>query len=246
VNVTVVPSGPLGYLTIWPTGQDQPHVSTLNSFDGRVKANAAIVPAGDLGAVSVFATNPTQVIIDINGYFVDPNLQLPNTLAFYSVQPCRILDTRNPAGPLGGPALTAGNARSFPILASGCGIPSTAQAYALNATVAPHGVPGYLTLWPAGQPQPYVSTLNSFTGTVVANAALVKAGASGYLNAYATDATDLILDINGYFAPAVPQNGALSYYPRAPCRIADTRIIPNGVFGGPRLPEAPPGTTRSG
>ena len=48
LNVTVVPMGPLAYLTIWPTGEGQPVVSNLNSLDGRVKANAAIVPAGVL------------------------------------------------------------------------------------------------------------------------------------------------------------------------------------------------------
>lgn len=36
---------------------------------GKVAANAAIVPAGQNGSVSVFVTNPTDVILDINGYF---------------------------------------------------------------------------------------------------------------------------------------------------------------------------------
>ncbi|HMD21976.1 MAG TPA: hypothetical protein VKH40_16750, partial [Alloacidobacterium sp.] len=31
LNVTVVPGGSLGYLTLWPTGQTQPVVSLLNS-----------------------------------------------------------------------------------------------------------------------------------------------------------------------------------------------------------------------
>jgi hypothetical protein len=42
-------AGFLNYLTLWPTGQTQPYVSTLNS-DGRVKANAAIVLAGATNA----------------------------------------------------------------------------------------------------------------------------------------------------------------------------------------------------
>ena len=67
--MTVVPAGPLSYLTLWPTGQTQPFVSTLNSFGGIVVANAAIVPAGADGAVSVYVTDPTDVILDINGYF---------------------------------------------------------------------------------------------------------------------------------------------------------------------------------
>jgi hypothetical protein len=69
LNVTVVPDGPLQYLTAWPTGSGQPLVSTLNSWDGTVVANAAIVPTGTNGAISIFVTNPTHVILDINGYF---------------------------------------------------------------------------------------------------------------------------------------------------------------------------------
>jgi hypothetical protein len=42
----------------------------MNSYLGVVVANAAIVSAGTNGAVSVYATNPTDVILDINGYFV--------------------------------------------------------------------------------------------------------------------------------------------------------------------------------
>jgi len=39
VNVTVVPSGPVGFLTVWPTGQTRPTASALNSLDGRTKSN---------------------------------------------------------------------------------------------------------------------------------------------------------------------------------------------------------------
>jgi hypothetical protein len=67
-NFTVAPSGPLGYLTAWPTsGRPVPEVSILKSFDGSVVANAAVVPAGTNGAIDVFV-NTTEVIIDINGY----------------------------------------------------------------------------------------------------------------------------------------------------------------------------------
>ena len=51
--------GSLNYLTLWPTGETQPYVSTLNS-DGRVKANAAITPAGTNGGVSVFVSDATK------------------------------------------------------------------------------------------------------------------------------------------------------------------------------------------
>ena len=125
MNVAVVPRGTLGFLTLWPSGQSQPLVATLNSIDGRVKSNAAIVPAGSNGAVSVFATNTTDVILDINGYFVAGTS--PTALAFYPLPPCRIADTRNATAPLGGPSLAAQSTRSFPIQASPCGLPANAQ-----------------------------------------------------------------------------------------------------------------------
>ena len=199
MNVTVVPSGSLPYLTTWPTGQSQPNVSTLNSFTGKVVANAAIVPSGAGGDISVYVAAATQVILDSNGYFGVPGS--PGSLAFYPVTPCRVADTRTAQGSFGGPSLTANSTRSFTIPASGCSIPSTAQAYSLNVTVVPVGPLSFLTAWPAGQGRPLVSTLNSFDGSIVANAAIVPAGASGAISVYVTDTTDVILDIDGYFAP---------------------------------------------
>src|SRR5271165_1468196 len=231
LNVTLVPDQgtPVGYLTIWPEGEtNQPVVSTMNSLDGRVKANAAIVPAGVSGGVNVFVSNTTDVVLDIDGYFT---LAGNSTLAFYALPPCRVADTRNPNGPLGGPYLTGGTPRDFPILQSQCGIPNSAQAYSFNFTAVPqNGNPlGYLTVWPAGQDQPLVSTLNAPTGTVVANAAIVPAGTGGDIDVFASNNSDLVIDVNGYFA--VPGNGGLSLYPAVPCRVLDTRNG-NGAFSG--------------
>ncbi len=232
LNVTVVPQGSLGFLTIFPTGVAQPFVSTLNSLDGRIKANAAIVPAGAGGAVSVFVTNPSELIVDINGYFIDPALN-SQALSFYPLPPCRVADTRNANGTLGGPVLTAGSGRNFPILASNCGVPATAQAYSLNATVVPPAALGFLTLWPTGQGQPLVSTLNALTGAITANAAIVPAGTNGQIAAFVSSTSHLVLDINGYFAPPGAAN-AQRFYTVSPCRLADTRNA-TGEFGGPVL-----------
>ena len=226
LNVTVVPSGSLGYLTLWPTGQAQPAVSLLNS-DGRVKANAAIVGAGTHGGVSVYVTNATQVILDIDGYFVPAGTA--SALSFYPLTPCRIADTRNPTGPLGGPSISSNTSRAFPVQSGSCHIPSTAQAYSLNVTAVPHGTLGYLTTWPTGQSQPVVSTLNAPTGAVTANAAIVPAGTGGNISVFVSNTADVVLDVNGYFAP--PATGGLSLYTVAPCRVIDTRTGA-GAFNG--------------
>ncbi len=222
LNVTVVPSQALNYLTIWPTGQTQPYVSTLNS-DGRIKANAAIVPAGTNGGVSVYVTDATQLILDIDGYFVASGTDSA-ALAFYPLAPCRIADTRNAAGSVGGPSINEGASRSFPILSSNCNVPTTARAYSLNITAVPHSTLNYLTTWPTGETQPYVSTLNASTGTVSANAAIVPAGTNGAVSVFVSDTSDVILDIIGYFAP--PETGGLSLYAVSSCRVIDTRPEP--------------------
>lgn len=233
LNVTVAPRGPLGYLTVWPTGENQPVVSTMNSLDGRIKANAAIVPAGVSGAVSVYATNTTDVILDINGYFAPANLQ---TYQFYPLTPCRVVDTRGSNGHLGGPYLVGGMERNFPVLESSC-VPQNQSiaAYSFNATAVPHPTGqelGYLTIWPEGGSQPTVSTLNNPTATIVANAAIVPAGTDGGVAVYPSANTDLVLDINGYYAPA-GQNGLL-LYPAAPCRAYDSRNNNGQPFQGER------------
>ena len=248
LNVTVVPQGLLGYLTIWPTGESRPISSTLNS-DGRVKADAAIVIAGSQGAVSVYVTNTTNLVLDINGYFEPTD---GSTLAYYPLKPCRVADTRNANGPLGGPHLTTGQERDFPILdASACDIPSSAQAYSLNFTVVPRSDPvETFTAWRYGQPRPVSSTLNAPTGTVVANAAIVSAGTGGEIATWATNDTDLVIDIDGYFAPAGA--GGSSLYAMAPCRVIDTRKG-NGAFSGVLSPPvdvadgacAPPSTAQA-
>jgi uncharacterized repeat protein (TIGR01451 family) len=228
LNMAVVPLAPLGFFSVWPAGQPQPVVSTLNSFDGRIKANAAIVPAGVNGALTMYATDPAHLIVDINGYFIPASGS--QNLAFYPVTPCRIADTRNSTGTFGGPSLAGGVARAFPVPSSNCGIPADAQAYALNMTVVPRSALGFLSTWPAGSQQPLVSTLNALTGAVTSNAAIVPAGVNGAISVYASETTDLIIDINGYFAP--PGTGSLDFYTVTPCRVLDTRNAA-GALGGP-------------
>jgi len=226
LNVTVVPNASLNYLTLWPSGQTLPNVSTLNS-DGRIKANAAITPAGTNGGVSVFVSDATQVILDIDGYFVSSGTA--SALAFYPLTPCRIADTRGATGSLGGPFISGGTSRAFPVQSSSCKIPTTAKAYSLNVTAVPHKTLNYLTTWPTGEAQPNASTLNSSTGAVVANAAIVPAGSGGDVSIFVSDDADVILDVNGYFA--APATGGLSLYTVTPCRVIDTRNSP-GVFSG--------------
>jgi hypothetical protein len=105
-------------------------------------------------------------------------------LQFVAVTPCRLVDTRPEYG--GGGPIQGGMFQNFSIpQLGGCNIPTAAAAYSLNVTVVPHGFLGYLTVWPAGQSQPLVSTLNSYDGRVKANAAIVQAGANDAISVFA-------------------------------------------------------------
>ena len=136
-------------------------------------------------------------------------------LQFVPIPPCRVVDTRNANGTFGGPPIQGGTFRSFPISQGPCGIPLGAWAYSLNVSVVPNGALHYLTVWPTGQSQPLVATLNSLDGRIKANAAIVTAGnGGGAVSVFATDTTNVIVDVNGYFVP--PKTGSLTFYPLTP------------------------------
>ena len=140
-------------------------------------------------------------------------------------QPCRAVDTRPSQGGMG--PILGGTSRNFPISGEGaCAALPNAAVYSMNVTVVPsNGTLGYLTVWPAGQTRPVASTLNSVDGRVKADAVIVPAGANGAVSIYVTDTTNVIVDVNGYFAPVT--GSTLAFYPLGPCRVADTR---NGTF----------------
>ncbi len=119
---------------------------------------------------------------------------------FFTVAPCRLVDTRQPAGPFGGPALTCGDERLF-IVAGACGVPSGAKAVSVNATVTTTSGAGNLRLYASGAPAPDVSALNWSTGQTRGNNAIVPLSASGHLatKCAPSGTTDFILDVNGYF-----------------------------------------------
>jgi hypothetical protein len=199
LNFTVVPypqaGDPLGYLELWPTGQEpQNPVSTLNNPTGTDVANAAIVPAGTNGEITAYANDDTDLVIDINGYFAAPG---QGGLSLYPLTPCRVFDSRGVGNgqPFSGFLSPPVNFPSSP-----CQVPTAAQGYVTNATVIPSPTLAYLTLWPDGQNQPAVSTLNAGDGWITSNMAILPTS-NGSIDAFASGITQLILDISSYFAP---------------------------------------------
>jgi predicted outer membrane repeat protein len=125
----------------------------------------------------------------------------PGATNFFTVLPCRVIDTRNPIGPLGGPALVGGSARTFAI-SNQCGIPVGATSVSVNLTITGPTAQGYLTLNPAGIPPPLVSAINYRAGQTRANNAILVLGQAGDFVVscgQATGTVNFILDVDGYF-----------------------------------------------
>jgi glucose/arabinose dehydrogenase len=123
-------------------------------------------------------------------------------LRYFTLPPCRLVDTRGPVAPRGGPALSAGGTRHFD-LDGVCGIPATAKALAVNVTVAQPSSMGHLRLWEQGSLMPATSAINFNAGQARANNGLVSLSATGGVSVFCgivgTGSTHFILDVVGYF-----------------------------------------------
>jgi hypothetical protein len=122
---------------------------------------------------------------------------------FYTLVPCRVLDTRNATGAFGGPALTAGGERTFD-LAGRCGVPATAQAVSANLTVVAPAGAGDLRSYATGGLLPIATAISYLAGQTRANNAILAVSQDGKaaLNLHAdlpTGTVQVILDVNGYF-----------------------------------------------
>jgi parallel beta-helix repeat protein len=121
--------------------------------------------------------------------------------SFYTITPCRVADTRNPDGPLGGPALMPGADRSF-VVAGQCGIPPDARAVAFNFAVTQPSAPGDLQVLPGGTPPSAPATLYYAAGQTRAKNAIYALGPAGDIGTrvdQAAGTVQLVIDVTGYF-----------------------------------------------
>jgi hypothetical protein len=120
---------------------------------------------------------------------------------FYSLTPCRLVDTRDPASSRGGPALSAGTIRVFG-LGGTCGLPATARAAAFNLAVTSASSDGFLTVFPTGASLPLAATINFRAGQTRANNAVLALGTAGNLSVFCgipSGSVHFVLDVTGYF-----------------------------------------------
>jgi hypothetical protein len=177
-----------------------PSGATLNPTTGAFSWTPTYSQSGDYAAVvfTVFDGHDSDsetITITVNDD--------PTPPGFFTVTPCRLIDTRAVEGERGGPALMAGATRTFDVVAGSCSIPASARAISVNVTVTQATAAGYLQLFPAGGGTPTVSTINYSAGRTRGNNAIVRLGDLGQLAVRCGQAAGttahFILDVNGYF-----------------------------------------------
>src|SRR6185369_12168004 len=179
-----------------PAGTAVGTPAALYRFDPthRLAAAGTASLAGDALTLILPPRSATLAVLDV---------QAPVATDFYTLAPCRLLDTRNAIGPLGGPALDAGATRNFN-LAGHCGVPATARAVSVNVTVVAPAAAGYLVAWPGGGTAPVASLLNFASGQTRSNNAFIPLSQDGNgtlaLRATLTSGSaQVVVDVNGYF-----------------------------------------------
>jgi hypothetical protein len=139
--------------------------------------------------VQFFGSTTTPVAVTVT----------PPTTLFFTLTPCRVLDTRNPVGPYGGPEIAANSGRVVTLWGQ-CGIPNSAKSIAVNLTVVSPAASGNLTVYPPNIVTPNVSTLNFSAGVTRANNAVVTVDTDGRIEIYSAGAAaHVVLDVTGYF-----------------------------------------------
>jgi hypothetical protein len=97
--------------------------------------------------------------------------------------------------------------------------PSTAAAVQINIAVTNTEAQGFLTLFPEGATQPTASSINFAAGDTVSNAATIPLSATGGMTIFSKSATDVIVDVTGYFeGPVVSTVNGLSGAVTLPAR----------------------------
>jgi uncharacterized repeat protein (TIGR01451 family) len=181
-------------------------VGTLSAGASRVIDSTFRVSLAYAGADPVVNTaTATSLVVDPfpgdNSAVASAALVAPPGLGFYAVPPCRVLDTRNPPGPFGGPALGAQATRRFTISPK-CGIPPTARALSVTMATTSSTVAGNLRLFAAGEAVPFAATITYSAGQIRTNNAILNLGPDADLDVFCgqtTGTVNLILDVNGYF-----------------------------------------------
>jgi hypothetical protein len=223
LNATAADPSADTYLTIWPSGDARPEISSLNLVAGLTRANLVTVALGDGGRLDMYNDRgAVDVLFDVVGYYATASGN-PGS-RYRPVSPQRTLDTRSGLGSLATAPVGSGQTLEFKVTGS-AGVPETGvTAVILNVTATDATEATYLTVWPQDSPRPVASTVNVTAGRAVPNLAIVRVPASGIVSFYNDrGAVQVIADVFGYYtSDRTGDRGR--FVPFTPTRLLDTRL----------------------
>ena len=138
------------------------------------------------------AAGTVDILADLAGYYA------PGVGAGYAaVTPIRVMDTRIGLGVL--KAKVGPGAQSTLTMS---GLPVGTTSVALNVTATNATAASFLSVYPAGQTRPTVSSLNFTQGQTIPNLVIVRVGVGNTVTFYnAAGTVDILADLAGYYTP---------------------------------------------
>ncbi len=224
-NITAVNAGGSGFSTLWPTGFERPFVSTNNpQFSGDTTANLAMSPLGLDGKLSIYTSEESDYIVDVMGVMVESGATAAGR--FVSLGPIRHSDTRSPQLHVGAGQTRHPGGRVRTVDLTVGGVPASASAVVLNVTTTNAAAGGFVTVSAGGVgagPGLEYSNVNLAPGEARSNQVMVAVN-NGTIDVYTHVATDVILDISGFFTGDTdgPSQRGL-FVPITPGRLLDSR-----------------------
>jgi lysophospholipase L1-like esterase len=208
LNVTSVNATSPGHFTLWPCAVDRIDTSNLNYRPGRVFANGVVAAVDVNGQVCVYAESPSDLVIDLQGWFG------PTDPVFAATDPHRLVDTRIGVG-VPRRRVPAGTAIEIPIRGTTLSsngvsrqVPAAASAAVVNVVAVLPGAQGHMTVWSCDGAPPNASNLNYMANDVIANGVIAPIGTNGSICVFTLATTDIVVDIGGWltdgFVGAVP------------------------------------------
>ncbi|MGB4809897.1 MAG: carboxypeptidase-like regulatory domain-containing protein [Candidatus Phosphoribacter baldrii] len=205
IQVEAVNPSAAGYLTVWATGSTRPVVSNVLFGKGQTIVTSAIAPVGAGGKISIFTNVPTDVVVDICGYY-----DAGAAGRFHAINTTRLFDTRS----AGGTKFGQGQTRSIPVAGvtvqagtpavSVTPVPVDATAVVFAATAVNNSSASFLTFWPGNQGQPLAAMLLPNAPWQLTDNLIVSGIGSGGIKAYNHGGTsDVVIDVNGYYTGGV-------------------------------------------
>ncbi len=198
LNVAVTNPAAAGFVTVYPCSATRPLVASVNYAAGETVSNAVIAPVSATGTICFYSLAAADIVVDINGWFETGD-------AYGAAGPARVFDTRagqSPDALRTVPKAQVGGTNVLEVkLTDLTGVvPATGvDAVSLNVAVTNPAGAGFVTVYPCGT-RPFVASVNYVAGQTVSNAVIAPVSATGTVCFYSSASTDLVVDVNSYFA----------------------------------------------